>query len=130
MDLSQKLQLKPGQQLHVLNAPPGMLSVLAENMPGIEATPGAGEPSDAVLLFVHNLAETAHLVPQAIAAVEPDALFWVAYPKGSSGVPPDLNRDRLWKAVTPTGWRPVRQVALDETWSAMRFRPADRVGKS
>jgi hypothetical protein len=50
-------------------------------------------------------------------------LLWVAYPKGSSGVKTDVNRDRLWQALEPTGWRPVRQVALDETWSAMRFRP-------
>jgi hypothetical protein len=53
----------------------------------------------------------------------------IAYPKGTSGVKTDLNRDRLAKAVAPTGWRAVRLVALDEIWSAMRFRPAERVGK-
>ena len=41
----------------------------------------------------------------------------------------ELNRDRLFEAVKPGGWLGIRMVALDETWSAMRFRPAEKVGK-
>jgi hypothetical protein len=59
--------------------------------------------------------------------MDPDGLLWVAYPKGGAKIKTDVNRDRLWDALTGTGWRPVRQVALDDVWSAMRFRPADRV---
>ena len=78
---------------------------------------------------VNNLEEAGRLAPAAIAAVRPDGLLWMAYPKGTSKVKTDVNRDRLWEATNPTGWRPVRQVALDDVWSAMRFRPADQVGK-
>ena len=35
----------------------------------------------------------------------------------------DINRDIIWRETQETGWRPVTQVALDETWSALRFRP-------
>jgi len=35
----------------------------------------------------------------------------------------DVNRDKLWPVLDPLGWRPVRMVAIDEVWSAMRFRP-------
>ena len=80
-----------------------------------------------MLLFINNLAEASQLVPEAMRTVKPDGLLWVAYPKGASGVKTDVNRDRLWQALEPTGWRPVRQVALDDTWSAMRFRPAELV---
>ena len=62
-------------------------------------------------------------------SVRPGGPLWIAYPKGTSGVKTDVNRDRLWEALRPTGWRPIRQVALDEVWSAMRFRPADEVGR-
>jgi hypothetical protein len=46
--------------------------------------------------------------------------FWVAYPKGNRS---DINRDKLWPILGEHGFRPVSQVALDDTWSALRFRP-------
>ncbi len=127
--LAAKLQIKPGQSLAVLNAPEGMSATLAAALPEITVSASAAGKVDGVLLFVHNLAETGRMLDSAIEAVAQDGLLWIAYPKGSSGVATDLNRDRLWEAVEPSGWRPVRQVALDETWSAMRFRPAELVGK-
>jgi hypothetical protein len=130
MRLLQKLQLKAGQKLNVLNAPPAIFKALAEDIEGIEVVEGMQGQSDAVLLFVNTMAEALDLFPSGIAAVKPDGLFWVAYPKQTSKVPTDVNRDRLWEAVADTGWRPVRMVAMDEVWSAMRFRPADKVGKS
>jgi len=56
-------------------------------------------------------------------AAKADRLAWIAYPKASQ-MGTDLNRDILWKLVKPMGIRPVRQVSVDDTWSAMRFRPA------
>jgi hypothetical protein len=51
-----------------------------------------------------------------------DGLAWIAYPKaGQLGT--DLNRDILWKHLLASGVQGVRQIALDETWSALRFRP-------
>jgi len=46
--------------------------------------------------------------------------FWVAYPKGGRA---DINRDTLWPILAEHAFRPIGQVALDETWSALRFRP-------
>ena len=52
-----------------------------------------------------------------------DKLAWIAYPKaGKLGT--DLNRDLLSAALAGEGVQPVRQVAIDEVWSALRFRPA------
>jgi hypothetical protein len=127
--LASRLQIKPGQGLRVLNAPHGMLGTLQFELPGIEVgTEGSG-PVDAVLLFVGSLAELAFRLGGAVEAVLPGGPFWIAYPKGSSGVATDVNRDRLWAAIEPSGWRPVRQIALDETWTAMRFRPAEMIGR-
>jgi hypothetical protein len=126
--LFQKLQLKPGQQMVMLNAPQGSLDRLSPELQGITLTDGASGEPDALLLFVNSLAETERLAPEAIRAVKADGLLWIAYPKGASKVKTDVNRGRLWEAMQPTGWRPVRQIALDEVWSALRFRPADKVG--
>ncbi len=128
MSLVQKLQLRLGQRMAVLNAPAGYLERLTAELEGITLTAQTVGEWDAVLLFVHNLAEVERLAPEGIRALKPDGLLWIAYPKGASRVGTDVNRDRLWEVVEPTGWRPVRQVALDDVWSAMRFRPAEKVG--
>lgn len=49
--------------------------------------------------------------------------------KRSSGVETDITRDVGWQALREAGWRPVTQIAIDATWSALRFRPADQVGR-
>jgi hypothetical protein len=46
--------------------------------------------------------------------------FWIAYPKGGRA---DINRDSLWPRLAAHGLRPITQVAIDETWSGLRFRP-------
>ncbi len=127
--LQQKLQLKSGQAVVILNPPPGYLDTLIvelkENVLSTETSLNA----EAVILFVNNLAEAKDLAPGAIRAVKADGLLWIAYPKGTSKVKTDLNRDSLWEALKPTGWRPVRLIALDEVWSVMRFRPEEKVDK-
>jgi hypothetical protein len=47
------------------------------------------------------------------------SVFWVAYPKANRT---DLNRDSLWPILGEYGMRPISQVAVDEVWSALRFR--------
>jgi hypothetical protein len=138
--LAGKLQLKAAQRLRVLNAPQGYVERLEQELPGITvsrkgdtdaerlAASGSGS-TDAVLLFVNSLAEAQRLAPTAIGAVEANGRLWMAYPKGTSKVKTDVNRDRLWEAIKPLGWLATRQIALDDIWSAMRFRPAELVGK-
>ena len=127
--LVQKLQVKPGQRMAVLNPPAGYLGKLAAELAGVDVVAEVAGQTEAALLFVNSLAEVSRWVDTGIQAVKPGGLFWIAYPKGTSRIKTDVNRDRLWEAVQPTGWRPVRQVALDDVWSAMRFRPAEEVGR-
>lgn len=121
--LVQKLQLKSGQSLKLVNPPAGYDNFLASEAIHV------AESADAVLLFVNSLAELEQIVPPALESLSEDALVWVAYPKGPSGVKTDINRDKLWDALKHTNWRPVRQIAMDYIWSALRFRPAEKVGK-
>ena len=122
-DLATKLQLKSEQSLLVLNAP----TEHAPQLDDISLTNAT--PASAVLVFVTRLVDVPALLQKGITSLRPDGLLWVAYPKGSSGMETDVNRDRLSQGAEPAGWRPVRLVAIDSTWSAMRFRPADQVGK-
>ena len=118
---AQKLNLKPGQALALVNPPQGMASLLAGLLPENSLLHSVPEQAEAVLVFLTRQDE-AGLLPGIYTRLRASGLAWAAYPKGGSKVPTDLNRDILWKLIEPLGWRPVRMVALDETWSAMRFR--------
>jgi hypothetical protein len=115
VDISSKLQLKPGQSVALLNPPPGLV------LPDVVRAASAAD-ADAVVAFVvrqDDLAST----DQAVAAARADRLAWIGYPKGGQ-LGTDLNRDRLAAAMADHGVQPVRQVSIDDTWSALRFRPA------
>lgn len=62
--------------------------------------------------------------------LKPDGMFWISYPKQTSKVKTDLNRDILWKLMEKHGLAGVAMISIDNVWSAMRFRPADKVGKT
>ncbi len=115
MDVSRKLQLRPGQSVAVLNAPPGL--ELPEAVPAATAA-----DADAVIAFV-VWQDDLGSAGQAVAAARADRLAWIGYPKGGQ-LGTDLSRDRLVAALAGHGVQPVRQVSIDGTWSALRFRPA------
>jgi hypothetical protein len=55
-----------------------------------------------------------------------DGVLWFCYPKGTSKrYTCEFNRDTGWKFLGELGYEPVRQVAIDEDWSALRFRNPD-----
>ena len=113
-----KLQIKPGMSVALVGVPEDVHVELPDDCTA--ADPGTG---DAVLVFVRDRGELAARGEPAITAGRRDALAWVAYPKaGQLGT--DLNRDTLAAAVRERGVQPVRQVAIDEVWSALRLRPA------
>lgn len=126
--LVKKLRLQPGQRALVLKAPEDFLQLLGELPEGVEISSSSEGDNDFVLIFVYNVAEFEAEVPLAAKAGRYDCLLWVAYPKQSSGVKTDIHRDVTWKLAEKIGLRPVAQIALDDTWSVLRFRPAERVG--
>ena len=118
MDLAVKLQLKPGQSVAVVNAPDDAALEFADH-PVCERPTEA----DAVIVYAPNRAALEHRLDTVVPHASRDALTWIAYPKaGQLGT--DLNRDVLAELVQAHDVRPVRQVALDDVWSALRLRPA------
>src|SRR6185312_13062145 len=111
------------------NAPPDFAEQLQPLPEGVELTDRGDGEFDFVQIFVKNREELNGFVSAAIQQVKHNGLLWICYPKGSSKVKTDLNRDTLWQLVDPLGWTGVSLISLDTVWSAMRFRPADRVGR-
>lgn len=121
--LLKKLRYKAGAAL-VLNAPEGYRL-------GIESDAEPDKTYDFVQLFVHHAQETNDWLPKVIPLLNEDAVFWITYPKQSSKLKTDINRDSLAAMVQAnTAYRPVSNVAVDDTWSALRFRHRDKVKSS
>jgi len=129
--LIKKLGIKPKQRLIILNAPAGYAEQIATLLPAeieLVTSPLHDSYFDIVIQFVRNKAEVEEDTPIAIEMVKPGGRLWLSYPKQSSKVPTDINRDILWKIFPNSEWRPVTQISIDEIWSALRFRPKTEVG--
>jgi hypothetical protein len=115
MSLAKKLNLKPGMKVRVLGKPREV------DLDDVHTT--SSKSAEAILLFVKNLAELDAEVAPMIEMGRADGLAWIAYPK-SGQLGTDLNRDILWRHLEGTGVQAIRQIAIDDVWSALRFRPA------
>ncbi|RIX50578.1 hypothetical protein D3P08_20100 [Paenibacillus nanensis] len=127
-DLTRKLRLAPEMKAVVMNRPSDYevleeLGLPAEAGVSAESTLAEGE-YDFVLLFVTSLAELKQFAPAAIKAAAHDALLWITYPKGTSKIKTDVNRDTGWAVMIELGVEGIAMVSMNDTWSAMRYRPA------
>jgi hypothetical protein len=114
VSLARKLNLKDGMTLRVVARPAGV---------DLDDVVAAKSGADGVLLFVTTLADVRTKAGPVVEAAEGGRLAWIAYPKaGQLGT--DLNRDILWQHLKAKGIQSVRQIAVDDVWSAMRFRPS------
>lgn len=81
------------------------------------------------LVFINNNKEYLDFLKNMLRNVEPDGVLWFAYPKGSSKIKTDINRDSIRATGEGFGVTTVTAISIDDTWSALRFRPIDKVGK-
>jgi hypothetical protein len=119
MGIAAKLQLKPGTTVAVLGLPDDIELDLGDEI----HTTTRPNAADAVIAFAINGAALDSKAAAAIDAARDDRLAWIAYPKAGK-LDTDLNRDVLARLAQQRGIQPVRQISLDDTWSALRFRPA------
>ena len=124
-----KLNLKHQGEIVVVNAP---LSFEPE-LRALEDVSVLRDPKDAeaihfALAFVTRQAEVDALSKVLAGKAEGDALVWFAYPKGTSRrYRCDFNRDTGWDVMRSLGFDTVRQVAIDDDWSALRFRRVEYI---
>ena len=118
-----KLNLKDQAEIVVLNAPASFEPEL-KSLKGVTVRRDAkGGDIDFSLAFVTTQKEVDTLGPQVAKKAKGDAVVWFAYPKGSSKkYTSQINRDNGWAVMGKAGFEPVRMVAIDEDWSAVRFR--------
>lgn len=129
-----KLGLKTQRSVQVLDAPPSFEAELAalQATPGLQVARGIGGrhgPTGLALAFVTTTAQRDAASRAMAEAAEGDALLWLAYPKRTSKrYRCEFDRDSGWAVLGAAGYEPVRIVAIDEDWSALRFRHVDHIG--
>jgi hypothetical protein len=128
-ELVKKLRLNHCKRACILAAPEGYLDRLYPLPDGVELTQEATgvKDCDFVQLFVRSVAEVENLAPSAIESVTDDGMLWMVYPKQSGKIKTNINRDAGWQTVATLGYEGVSLISIDETWSAMRFRPIHQV---
>lgn len=82
-----------------------------------------------VLVFINNNQEYIDFLENQLEKIEYDSVLWFAYPKGTSKIKTDIHRDTIRATGEKYGITTVTAVSIDSTWSALRFRPIERVGK-
>ena len=117
-----KLNLGSHRTIHVLDAPESFEAELRA-LDGVQVLRRVAEPVVFALAFVRTLAEVDAAADRIVPAVQGDATLWMVYPKASSRrYRCEFNRDTGWSRLGEAGYEPVRQVAVDEDWLALRFR--------
>ena len=120
----ERLNLKEQREILVVNAPASFESeLLALKGVNVLRDPKKAKSVQFALAFATKQAEVEALSSLLAGKAEGDALVWFAYPKGTSKrFKCEFNRDNGWNSMRSAGFDTVRQVAIDEDWSALRFR--------
>lgn len=130
--LFKKLSFKDHKQIVAINAPESFRKELDEmkGLADIIADPEETESIEFAIAFATQQDEIDRSMHAISSKLYGDAIVWFCYPKGSSKkYKCNFNRDTGWAIMGELGMEPVRQVAIDEDWSAMRFRKVGYISK-
>jgi hypothetical protein len=128
--LAKKLRFLPEHSVAVFNAPEGSAALLTPGPRELTIDPQPGKTFDAVLLYAEDVNQLRRLGATAIAAAHANALLWIACPRaGAAASASDLRATTSWvqddvlgEITSVTGYKPVAFVALDDNWTALRFK--------
>ncbi len=122
-----KLNLASQTAATVLNSPASFEPELAA-LKGVTVVRWVGGKVSFAIAFARTQAELDKASAALAKSADGDAVIWIAYPKGTSKkYTCEFNRDSGWKVLGKAGYEPVRMVAIDEDWTALRFRKAEYI---
>jgi hypothetical protein len=119
--LLDKLGFKPGMTTMLHAVPAELSTALAAPIAA------AGEPTDWLIGFAQDRTGLAEATAALVPRYRRGGVLWLCYPKKTGALKSDITRDRGWEPISDAGLLGVTQIALDETWSALRFRYRDEI---
>ena len=120
--LAQKLKIKEGNILIMMNAPSDFQKTIAPLPSGVKISSSA-KNYDQVHWFVRNKAQMEKELNAVVKLVKDDVVCWIYYPKGTSKIQTDLTRDKGWdKFLKHQELQWLSLISFDDTWSAFACR--------
>ncbi len=127
--VAQKLLLRPDHLFVLLNAPHGYLDTIGALPSDVRVVRQATGPADVIQVFITSQREFEASIPSLKLALKPKGILWITYPKGTSPMASDINRDTIWRYARTVGMDAVAMFAVDKDWSALRLKVAGHVGR-
>lgn len=127
-DLFEKLQLKDEKNLLIQGIPSSIEKQFAKLTYAKNVTPLLkSKKVEFALVFALSQQQLNNVLKEVFPALTAETKLWVAYPITSSKIVSDLNRDCSWDLLIKNGYESVRQVAVDNVWSAIRFKKVETI---
>ena len=117
-----KLLIKENYRVLFIDQPEGYLQQIGGLPPGVTVLNNLKENIDLIQLFVTSKNQLEIQLPGLKKMLTPRGLLWVTYPKGTSKVKTDINRDTIWRYVQTLTMTANSMISIDDTWSAMRVK--------
>ena len=80
---------------------------------------------DFALLFAVNQNQLNNILREVFVALHSKSKLWVAYPKKTSKIVSDLNRQCSWDLLVQSGFENTNQVSIDNVWDAICFKKSE-----
>ena len=123
--LFEKLDLKEEKNLLIQGLPSSIEKQFAKLSYAKNVTPLLRvRKIDFALVFAVNYNQLSCILKEVFTALDVKSKLWIAYPKVTSKIASDLNRDCSWQLLSESDFEAVDQVALDHVWTAMLFKKA------
>ena len=80
---------------------------------------------DFALVFAVSENQLNGILHDIMPALKDDSKLWIAFPKLTSKIVTDLNRESSWNKLSDAGYETIEQVSLDHVWNASQFKKFD-----
>ena len=119
--LVDKLGIKPGARIAIINAPRGYSTTLGTLPAGVTVATAARGTLPFIQFFVVDRTLLEKRLPALLRALESAGALWISWPKKASGVATDITEDVVRAVALPTGLVDVKVAAIDEVWSGLKL---------
>ncbi len=121
--VAQKLLIKDNYSVRFINEPPDYRITLGQLPDTVTVLTEPSESVNLIQLFVTSRSELEAQLGDLKPALKPGGLLWVTYPKGTSQIKADINRNTINQYARSIGLQGVAMISVDDTWSALRLKP-------
>jgi hypothetical protein len=127
--LLEKIGLKDFQRICIINPDNSFISAIKSSCSSIVLDREI-DPRflyNFIMVYVTSTEEIDELSNRVTHNLSEDGILWFAYPKNHNGG--SITRDKGWEMLKTLGFKAVRQTAIDDSWSGIRFRNSKFVRK-